>query len=88
MVQDVDIFTSSSLSVLLITLDSQIINTGIDINKFSFTRYVEDPTSIIIEGFKPQSSEGPYLVRPEYITNKLDNNIDSYINDFTNKGLL
>ena len=79
MVQDVDIFTSSSLSVLLITLDSQIINTGIDINKFSFTRYVEDPTSIIIEGFKPQSSEGPYLVRPEYITNKLDNNIDSYI---------
>jgi len=63
-------------------------NFSVDINQFSFTRYIDDPTSVIIEGFRPPNSQGPYIVKPKYITDKLDSNLDVYLTDFINKGVL
>jgi hypothetical protein len=88
MIQGSEILTGTSSSLLAIILDSPISGSGIDLNQFSFTRYVDDATTIIIEGFKPTNSEGPYIVKPKYITDKLDSNLDTYLTDFINKGVL
>ena len=82
------ILSGVSGSILLIALNSPISGSSIDINQFSFTRYIDDPTSVIIEGFRPPNSQGPYIVKPKYITDKLDSNLDDYLTDFINKGVL
>jgi len=89
MVEKVQFLTGSFASSILIGLDLNI--SGSNINHFSFIRYVDDPTSILIEGFRPintQSDSGPYLIRPDYITTKLEENVDGYINEYVNKGLI
>ncbi len=91
MIEKAEFLQFGSWSFLSIRLDSPISGSGIDLNKFSITRYVDDPTSIIVEGFRPPNStfeSGPYLVEPDYKTKKLDDNVDKYINEYTNKGLL
>jgi hypothetical protein len=81
---------SSITNDLFIVLNQPVTGSNflVDINQFSFTRYIDDPTSVIIEGFRPPNSQGPYIVKPKYITDKLDSNLDDYLTDFINKGVL
>jgi len=41
-----------------------------------------------MEGFAPINSQGPYIVRPEYIVPELDKSVDQFILDLTQKGLI
>jgi hypothetical protein len=59
-----------------------------DINKYSITRYVDDASKIIIKGFRPNNTTGPYILRPEFVVPELDKGIDEFIVDLTQKGLL
>lgn len=59
-----------------------------NLDHFLIRRYIDDAAQIIIDGFAPLNSVGPYIVTPEYITSKLSSNIDKYITDLTQKGLL
>ena len=59
-----------------------------NLNKFLLRRYVNDASQIIMEGFRPTNSSGPYLVRPEYIVPELNKSLDQFILDLTQKGLI
>jgi hypothetical protein len=62
-------------------------SSAFNLDHFLIRRYVDDASQIIIEGFRP-SNTGPYIITPEYVTPVLDKNIDSFITDLTQKGLL
>jgi hypothetical protein len=59
-----------------------------NLDHFLIRRYVDDASQILFEGFKPINSTGPYLVSPEYVVSDLNKNVDSFIVDLTQKGLL
>jgi hypothetical protein len=60
---------------------------SINLDHFLIRRYVDDAAQILIEGFRP-SDTGPYIITPEYVTPSLNKNIDTFITDLTQKGLL
>jgi hypothetical protein len=60
---------------------------SIDLDHFLIRRYVDDASQIIMEGFRP-SSDGPYIITPEYITPALNKDVDTFITDLTERGLL
>jgi hypothetical protein len=59
-----------------------------NLDHFLIRRYVDDATTAIIEGFAPANSSGPYIIKPEFVVPELDKDIDSFILDLTQKGLL
>jgi hypothetical protein len=59
-----------------------------NLDHFAIRRYVDDASQILIEGFKPANSSGPYILRPEYITPELDKGVDDYILILKEKGLI
>jgi hypothetical protein len=77
-----------SASAIQIKLDKQISGSYIDISQFLVRRYVDDASMILLDGFQPENSTGPYILKPEFIAPQLNNNIDTYIKSLTEKGLL
>ena len=69
---------------LPVSASSSIFN----LDHFLIRRYVDDPSLILFEGFKPIGSEGPFIVKPEFVNQELNKSIDEYITDLTQKGLL
>jgi hypothetical protein len=61
---------------------------NININHYSLIRYVDDASQIIIEGFRPNNTSAPYIIKPEFVVPELDKDIDAFIVDLTQKGLL
>jgi hypothetical protein len=59
-----------------------------NLDHFAIRRYVDDASQILMEGFKPTDSSGPYIVRPEYVVPELDKSVDQFILDLTQKGLI
>jgi hypothetical protein len=59
-----------------------------NLDHFVIRRYVDDASQILMEGFRPTNSSGPYIVRPEYIVPELDKSVDQFILDLTQKGLI
>ena len=66
------------------TLPSQSIN----LDHFAIRRYVDDASQILIEGFAPVGSSGPYILKPEYVTPELDKGVDDFILILTERGLI
>ena len=92
MVSDIEIFSASVYlpndPALVVTLNNTISGSNININQFLLRRYVDNASTLILDGLKPSGFQPPYLVKPEYVSNKMKENIGKYIEDFTNKGLL
>jgi hypothetical protein len=85
------IITSSSLVPISDTTIFHLnkpVDPTINLNQFVIRRYIPDPNAIIFEGFKPANSSGPYIIRPEYVVPELDKNLNQFILDLTQKGLL
>jgi hypothetical protein len=61
---------------------------SLNINHYSLVRYVDDASKVILKGYRPSNSTGPYIVRPEYVVPELNKGIDAFIVDLTQKGLL
>jgi hypothetical protein len=61
---------------------------SINLDHFLIRRYVDDASQVLFEGFKPTNSQGPYIITPEYVTPSLNQNIDTFITDLTQKGLI
>ena len=59
-----------------------------NIDHFLIRRYVDDASQIIMEGFKPMNTDGPYIITPEYVTDTLNKSADAFITDLTERGLL
>jgi hypothetical protein len=77
-----------NLPVLAMVLDRPISGSGINVNEFVLRRYVDSAGSFIFDGSIPSGVSSPYLIKPEYISDKLEQNIGKYIEDLTQKGLL
>jgi hypothetical protein len=70
-------------------LNNALPSSSINLDHFLIRRYVDDSSAIIFEGFKPNpSGTGPYIITPEYVSPKLNKDIDQFILDLTQKGLL
>jgi hypothetical protein len=63
-------------------------SSAFNLDHFLIRRYVDDSSQILIEGFKPTGSSGPYIVRPEYVVPELNKSIDEFILLLTEKGLI
>jgi hypothetical protein len=63
-------------------------SSAFNLDHFLIRRYIDDPAQVIMEGFRPISSSGPYIIRPEYVAPELDKSVDQFILDLTQKGLL
>jgi hypothetical protein len=59
-----------------------------NLDHFSIRRYIDDASLILMEGYRPINSSGPYIVRPEYVVPELNRSIDEFILDLTQKGLI
>jgi hypothetical protein len=88
MVQEASIITGPFLTYLQVILDHPISGSGINVNQFVLRRYVDSAGSFVFDGSVPSGVNSPYLIKPEYISKKLDQNIGKYIEDLTQKGLL
>jgi len=72
---------------IMVYLNNQV-PSSLNINHYSLVRYVDDASQIIIEGFRPNNSSAPYIIKPEFVVPELDKDIDAFIMDLTQKGLL
>jgi hypothetical protein len=61
---------------------------SINLNHFVIRRYIDDASLILMEGYRPINSSGPYIVRPEYVVPELNKSVDGFILDLTQKGLI
>jgi hypothetical protein len=64
------------------------VDSSINQRQFVIRRFIDDPSIILFEGFKPPNSVGPYIFTPQFVSSKLDNNINQYLTDLTQKGLI
>lgn len=78
---------SNGSGSLFIEFTNQISGSGCDINKFLLRRYIPDAQSIVFQNLTDKEASGVILT-PEYVTTKLNDNIDTYITDLTNKSLI
>jgi hypothetical protein len=75
--------------LLVVELNQPVPTSGsVNFDKFLIRRYVDDASQIVMEGFKPTDSSGPYIVRPEFVAPELDKSVDQFILDLTQKGLI
>ena len=79
---------TSGTSTLYLQTDKEIDATSINLRQFVIRRFIDDPSIILFEGFKPTNSVGPYIFTPQFVSSKLDNNINQYLTDLTQKGLI
>ncbi len=80
---------SSQIPFLVVEMNQPLATSGsVNFNQFEIRRYVDDASQIIMEGFKPADSSGPYIVRPEFIVPELNKSVDQFILDLTQKGLI
>jgi len=79
----------SGSPALIINLNNPILSSSImDVNHFIIRRYIDDPSSILFSGAKPFNSTAPFIIKPQYITNLLNKNIDKYIVNLTGKNII
>ena len=48
---------------------------NINTDYFLLRRFIDDPTNIVVQAIKPAGGTGAGTIRPQYITNTLDNNL-------------
>jgi hypothetical protein len=87
-VNDLDSERVSQTGSVEIQFNTPLPSQSINLDHFVIRRYVDDASQILIEGFKPNNSTGPYILRPEYVTSELDKGIDDYILILKEKGLI
>jgi len=87
-VNDFDSERVSQTGSVEIQFNTSLPSQSINLDHFAIRRYVDDASQILIEGFKPNNSSGPYILKPEYITPELDKSVDDYILILKQKGLI
>ena len=85
---------TSSNNQMILNLDQEIPN-GVNLDYFLLRRYVEDPSSIILDVNFPLTdnsgsinSAGNGILKPQYITKELESNIDTIVQNLKNQNLI
>lgn len=79
--------TSSATGQLTLNLDRSI-PSGTNLDFFLVRRYVEDPSSIILEVNKPAGASSGGVLKPQYISPELKDNLDTIIQNLRNQNLI
>jgi hypothetical protein len=87
-VNDTDSERISSTGSVEVHFNNNLPSQSINLDHFVIRRYVDEASQILIEGFKPLNSSGPYILRPEYIVPELDKGVDDFILILKEKGLI
>jgi hypothetical protein len=91
-VYDTDIYDNDRISPtgsVEVHFNGNLPSSSINLDHFLIRRYVDDASCIIFEGLKPNpSGAGPYLIRPQYLIPELNQNIDTFVTNLVQKGLL
>jgi hypothetical protein len=75
--------------LLVVELNQPVPTSGsVNFDQFLIRRYADDASQVIMEGFRPTDSSGPYIVRPEFVVPELNKSVDQFILDLTQKGLI
>ena len=83
------IFQTGSIEVHLSSnLPISASTSTFNLDHFLIRRYIDDASAVLMEGFRPINSSGPFLIRPEYIVPELNKTIDEFVLDLTQKGLI
>jgi hypothetical protein len=59
-----------------------------NLDHFLIRRYIDDASLVLMKGYRPINSSGPFIVRPEYVVPELNKSVDEFILDLTQKGLI
>ena len=78
---------TSSNGQLQLQLDNNIPN-GTNLDYFLLRRYVNDPSNIILDLDKPAGASSGGVLKPEYVTDNLNKNLDSILQNLKSKGLI
>ena len=78
---------TSSNGQLQLQLDGNI-PSGTELDYFLLRRYVDDPSNIILDLNKPAGASSGGVLKPEYVTDNLNKNLDSIIQNLKSKGLI
>jgi hypothetical protein len=78
---------SSSNGQLQLQLSGNIPN-GTNLSYFLLRRYVSDPSNIILDLNKPAGASSGGILKPEYITDELNKNLDTIVQNLKSKGLI
>ena len=70
-----------------VTIPNIGISGSINYSNFLIRRYVDDHSGLILEGKKP-SGDGPYIIKPQYVNQELNENLPTYIETLKEKGLI
>jgi hypothetical protein len=68
-------------------LDGNIPN-GTNLSYFLLRRYINDPSNIILDLNKPAGASSGGILKPEYVTDSINKNLDSIIQNLKSKGLI
>ena len=80
---------SSSLSDrLYLYLDRNISPGGTNLNFFLIRRYVDDPAFIVLDVDKPAGDSGEGILKPKYLTNRVEGQIDTILENLQESGLI
>ena len=74
-------------SLLFLTLN-QTITPATNINQFLLRRYIDDPAFLILDVDKPDGPSGGGIIKPEFLTSRVDQKIDQIVQSLEEKGLL
>jgi hypothetical protein len=78
---------TSSNGQLKLQLDGNVPN-GTNLSYFLLRRYVNDPSNIILDLDKPAGASSGGVLKPEYVTDNLNKNLDSILQNLKSKGLI
>ena len=77
----------SSASVVTLDLNRNI-PSGTNLNYFFVRRYVEDPSSIILDVDKPAGGSSGGILKPQYLSSAVESNLDTIIQNLKNQNLI
>jgi hypothetical protein len=75
-------------NMLVVSLNGVVSGSNININQYLLRRYIDNASGIILDGNLTTGFEGPYIIKPDFMSTKMKENLEKYIADYTQKGLL
>ena len=78
---------SNDLGQIIVTLDRGV-SAVIDKDYFLIRRFVEDGSFIIFDENKPTGTSGAAFIKPRFVTDILNKDVDQFIQDLKSKNLL
>jgi hypothetical protein len=82
------IVSASLNDKLYLYLDRVISPTGSNADFFLIRRYVDDPAFITLDVDKPAGDSGEGLLKPEYLTGRIEGKIDQILENLQERGLI